>query len=343
MDALIAGTASTSDFLVAWFGAWAPMPRSAPSSHSPSCSRPAGCRGAAVAGAIAPSSSPPLRPADCRRPTFTLQPRRGRETTIPNRFAVLPELPLWQIGAVVGPAPGPDRAPGRRGRLTAGPLSPVHRRAAPQLRWLLASIAFVAADRDLRPEHACHLRRGHRGPRVDPAAIVAYPDGSRPPIGIAILALPPVRDRPDRQPDDRLGRRDRRPGGGVRRADRRCLQAVLAPVTEENTLAVAASTLRRVRAVPAASAGGSSAPWTGASTAPGTTASGPSPRSPRGCATEVDLDASSRRDRDTSQHETVRPACAAVWLRNVRTDSHAARFRNDVRTHDREDGPDDSR
>ncbi len=43
--------------------------------------------------------------------------------------------------------------------------------------------------------------------------------------------LPPVRDRPDRQPDDRLGTRHGNPRGGVRRASIVGLQTILAPIT----------------------------------------------------------------------------------------------------------------
>ena len=56
-------------------------------------------------------------------------------------------------------------------------------------------------------------------------------------------ALPPVRDRPDHQPDDRLRRRDRASSSRSSSAVILLLQASLAPFTQGQTVAVAASTL----------------------------------------------------------------------------------------------------
>ena len=100
------------------------------------------------------------------------------------------------------PRRGPPVSPRHAGRaqaaqvvrLRAGPcvLDVLRRDVAP------AAVRAVGVDRRQRIDRPRPCRHRDRHP-----------------------AVPPVRDRPDRQPHDRLGARDRAAGGGVRRDDRR--------------------------------------------------------------------------------------------------------------------------
>ena len=103
-------------------------------------------------------------------------------------------------------------------------------------------------------------------------------------IGDRDPPVPAVRDRPDHQPDDRLGDRDRDPRRRVRGARRRAPGGAR-PGSPTRT----PSRSRRRRSsrprCSSRSGGGSSARWTGGSTGHGTTVSGRPRRSGSGCAT----------------------------------------------------------
>ena len=138
-----------------------------------------------------------------------------------------PARPCWRASAWEsrGDHPIPPRRSGRR----------------LQIRWFVAAAVAVRARvrrrliewRAIRADRAAHLT-----PSSPTPGILAMPIA----IGIAITPVPPVRDRPAHQPDDRVGDRDR-VLVAVFAVLVVALQAILAPVTEENTLAVAASTL----------------------------------------------------------------------------------------------------
>lgn len=148
MDALVAGTATTPDFLVAWFGSWAPMLAFTailalsilfPSGHLP---RGRG-RPLAILALVVSACAVGLMAV---APTFNYNPDGGAfDYTIPNRFAVLPDLALWQTGvsSVLLLVPVVLLVPGVivmifRFRRSSG----IERL---QMRWLVASIAAILA------------------------------------------------------------------------------------------------------------------------------------------------------------------------------------------------------
>ncbi len=126
-------------------------------------------------------------------------------------------------------------------------------------------------------------------------------------------ALPAVRDRPDRQPDDRVRHRHR-PAGGAFRGDRRRPVDRARPGRQGQTIAVAASTLvvfalfqPVLRRVPSGAS-------TGGSTGPATTPSARSTRSRAGSATR----STCRPCATTSSARPSRrgsPCASGVWLR----------------------------
>jgi MFS family permease len=148
MDGLIAGTASTSDFLVAWFGSWAPLLAFTaflalsilfPSGHLP---RGRG-RLLAILALIISAGSVVLTAV---APTFSYNPDGGViDYTIPNRFAMLPELPLWQTGvsSVLLLVPIVLLVPGVVAMIVRFRRSSGIVRL--QMRWLVASIAAILA------------------------------------------------------------------------------------------------------------------------------------------------------------------------------------------------------
>ena len=153
--------------------------------------------------------------------------------------------------------------------------------------------------------------------------------------------LPPVRDRPDHQPDDRRGRVVTGVLVAVFARAVVLLQAVLAGVTQAEHARRRRVHARRVRAVPAAPAAG-----------PARRGPALRPRPVRRRADrrafagrlrdEVDLgrldDAIARGGRATPSA----PASTSVWLRDRPDDQRTQpEFRNDVRTPVREDGTDD--
>ena len=92
------------------------------------------------------------------------------------------------------------------------------------------------------------------------------------------------------------------------------LQALLAGFTQGETLAVAASTLRRVRAVPCPCAAGSSGRWTAASTGPATTGEQLVGAFGERLRDEVDLE-TIRAEVPATVDAAVRPASVGLWLR----------------------------
>ena len=148
LDALVAGTATTRDFLLAWFGSWAggltftaflALTILFPSGHLPggrsrvvALSALAVALGSVVVSAVAP--------------TVNFNPDGGAtDYTIPNRLAVLSDLPVWQDGAsrLLFLVPVALLAAGVialiiRFRRSRGILRL-------QMRWLVASMAAIVA------------------------------------------------------------------------------------------------------------------------------------------------------------------------------------------------------
>ena len=150
-----------------------------------------------------------------------------------------------------------------------------------QLKWFAAVAMITGAGR------ACHYRRrlgewrcrsdGHPGhsrrclqrPHLPRSCPVADRHRHR------RTALPPLRDRPAHQPHPRLRPRDRRPGWRCSAGLVLGLQATARSTHGRQQLAVAGSTCSWWRPSSSPSGDGCRGSWTGASTAPATTPSGP--------------------------------------------------------------------
>jgi hypothetical protein len=148
LDALVTGTGTTRDFLLAWFGSWAggltftaylALTILFPSGHLP----PGRARVLALAAIAVALGSVVLSAV---APTVSFNPDGGAtDYTIPNGLAVLPDLPVWP--------------PGVSGRLflvpvallAAGVIALVMRFRRSrgilrlQMRWLVASMAAIVA------------------------------------------------------------------------------------------------------------------------------------------------------------------------------------------------------
>ncbi len=173
--------------------------------HRPAIALLATCLGLTALSAVAPFVS--------------FNPTGGVATVaVPNRFAVLPDLGIWALlplDALILPIVG-CLAIGvasmlvryrRADRRRASP-APLARRGDSVHR--ARGCRRARLDRHRRPRHRRpRLDRGNRG----------LPDDARGDLH-RDHALPAVRDRPDRQPDDRVGGGDRGPRGGVRGARR---------------------------------------------------------------------------------------------------------------------------
>ena len=173
--------------------------------------------------------------------------------SIPNRFTVLPDLAIWNaipVDSLIVPTVV---------LLAGGVVSLVirYRRAVGvvrlQLRWFVAALTFMVIAITFGLSTLLVVRRGHRGAHLGPR------DRGLPAGASRYLRRDPALSAYD---IDRI--LSRTIGwaivtgilGRCSRASIVGLQALLAPLTDENTLAVAASTLVAVRAVPAAAAAG---------------------------------------------------------------------------------------
>ena len=185
LDALVAGTATTRDFLLAWFGSWAggltftaflALTILFPSGHLPGGrSRVLALAAIAVAlGCVVVSAV---------APTFNFNPDGGAtEYTIPNRLALLPDLAVWQTGVsrllFLGPV----------ALLATGVIALVARFRRSrgvlrlQMRWLVASMAAIVAAL-LFGLGSIVVDAGALGGLAWVPAILAYPT---PPIAIYI-------------------------------------------------------------------------------------------------------------------------------------------------------------
>jgi hypothetical protein len=243
IDALLAGTAPTGQFLSAWFGSWTGSAAFAlylaltilfPTGRLPD--------GRGRAGAIALlAAAAAVVILTATGPTTAFNPSGGVETTqIPNQLALLGWLPIWDI------LPPDTLVLPIIALLVVGVVSMLarYRRSTGvlrlQLRWLLASIAFVVAGVTFGLSTLAIFGEDIGG-LAWIGAIVAYPTVPAS-IGIAVL-------RYRLYEIDRII--SRTIGWAVVTVALAAvfagtivgLQALLAPFTNNNTLAVAGSTL----------------------------------------------------------------------------------------------------
>ena len=210
-------------------------------------------------------------------------------------------LPARDLGRAPADQVAPGRGAGRGSRVPAR----VHRRR-PVRRFACRN------RRDLR-----RLRGAHRAPAGD--------RGRNP-------AIPPVRDRPARQPDHRLGGRHRGARGRVRRPRRHAPGGPRPADQGEHR-----SPSRHPRSSPSRCSsrcgGGCSGPSTADSTAPATTASARWTPSPSACGTRWTSRPSGHRSRprrakrcgppvrssgcDRGRHDHDTPADPAAWRRRL--------------------------
>ncbi|MEO5965282.1 MAG: hypothetical protein ABIR11_07435 [Candidatus Limnocylindrales bacterium] len=240
--ALRAGTATWSDFLIAWASGWVgfltfggllALMLLFPSGHLPSgrWRRPATL-------VLAVCASVPVIAAF--GPTVSMNPDGGTSVFAPNRLAFMPDLPLWQA------IPGDALILPVVVCLAIGAISLFvrYRRAVGierlQLRWLVAAVLFMVAA-IITGLSALALFGDQIGGAAWIPAIVAYPTI---PAAIYVAVLRYRLYEVDRIVSRAIGWTLLSVMlGAVFVAVVVGVQAALAPWTENNTLAVAASTL----------------------------------------------------------------------------------------------------
>jgi hypothetical protein len=147
LDALVAGTSSVGDFLVAWVASWAGglsfVGYLALTILFPSGRLPSGRARTLSVAALAVSVIAILLMATA--PTVTFNPDGGpNDYELPNRFAILPDLPLWRgVGSMLFFVPVAFVAAGVVAMLVRFLRSSGIERL--QMRWLVVAMAAILA------------------------------------------------------------------------------------------------------------------------------------------------------------------------------------------------------